>query len=104
MDLAQETGEVIDILQGVRRHDQIYRTAGGESEIGNLALMTLHGHFGLLGLPTQQRDSVRRRIYRHGPCTCCSKCHSVARGPDAQLDDSFAGDVATQAKLAFVGY
>ena len=103
MDLAQQTGQVIDVGQRVRRNDEIHRTTGCEAKIGDIALMTLHRHLGGLGLAPEQCDPVGRRIDCEGSSTGRCQRNGIARSTDAELDDPFTGDVAAESQFALVG-
>src|SRR6185369_15699836 len=58
VDLAEQSRQVVDLSEGVGGDRQIDLTAGGPSEVGQLALVALHLDLGGLGGGTQSSDAV----------------------------------------------
>ena len=57
MDLAQQTGEVIDGVNRVGGNDEIDRGTRGEAKIGDVTEVALHRHLFAFGLAAQVGDS-----------------------------------------------
>ena len=60
--LAQQAGQVVDAVERVRGDDDVDRAAGGEAEVGEVALVALDAHLGALGRGAQVGDRLGRRI------------------------------------------
>ena len=79
--------------------DELDRAAGGEAEVGEIALVELDAHVGGFGLATHAEDLVGRGLDHDHPSAEPGQGHRVR--PASQLDHPPAGDVAAEAELGF---
>ena len=63
--LAEDARQVVDGGQGAGREDEVDRRAGGEAEVGQVALVELDAHLGPLRLPPGRRDPLAGRVDGH---------------------------------------
>ena len=103
VDLAQRAPEVGVVVERVVGDDDVDRPARREAEVGQLAVVALHGDAGPGGRAAQVGDAVRVGVEGDRLGTGFGEGDGVAG--DAELDDAPpAADVTEQVQVVLVGH
>ena len=103
VDLTQESTEIVDVTNGVRRKHDLTRCRRDVAEVGEVGFDALHGDFGVGRSPARLCDALGVGIDGDGLRSGACEVDGVEPWRDAQLDGPPAvTDVTAQAQLLVV--